>query len=141
MANNIPTASGSSASGSTMQPRYMRRIMNTYPVSEPEMELISGSNDRTAARFSIMGFLAGIAATIVITALFTPDLTPEGKVLYHYGAPLLGLFAIGFGIGGFVARWKSGSTWDKIKEDSVPVETGVTTDLRDAAPQAPAPQE
>jgi len=105
-----------------MQPRYMGRIMNTYPVSEPEMDNISSLNAQTTVRFAASTFLAGLAASIWTNAMFVTDLTPEAKVTSYFVAPLLVLFAIAFAIGGCVAHFKRNSKWQSLKNESVPIQ-------------------
>lgn len=105
-----------------MRPRYMGRVMNTYPVSEPEMENISSLSAQTTIRFSVASLLLGLAASIWINATFYKELTPSGELACNYVAPALLLFALGFAIGGVIAHFRRGSAWQHIKNDSVPVQ-------------------
>lgn len=114
---------GDVPSGATMRPRYMGRTMNTYPVSEPEMEHISSLSAQATARFSIATFLIGIGGSIWVNATFYAELTPEAKVATTYVAPLL----VGFGaisaLAGCWAQWCRRSAWSHIKAESNPVQT------------------
>jgi hypothetical protein len=110
-----------------MRPRYMGRTMNTYPVSESEMENISSLSGQTTVRFSIASLLLGLAGSIWINAIFYTEWTPAGQLAAHYIAPLLLLFSIGYAIGGFFARNKRASAWERIKNESIPVQTVVPT--------------
>jgi hypothetical protein len=126
MAATGPTT-GDVPSGATMQPRYMGRTMNTYPVSEPEMEQISSLSAQTTARFSIATFLIGIGASIWINATFYIDLTPEAKVMTNYVAPLLMLFGILSALSGCWAQYKRSDKWAKIKSESRPIQAFAAT--------------
>lgn len=105
-----------------MRPRYMGRIMNTYPVSEPEMDHIASLHAQATVRFSVASLLFGLASSIWINAMFYTTLTPEGGLASHYVAPLLLIFSAGFVIGGFWAQFKRASAWKKIKMESNPVQ-------------------
>ena len=108
----------------------MGRTMNTYPVSEHEMENISSLSAQATVRFSVASLLLALAASIWINAIFYTQLTPAGELATHYVAPLLLLFSIGHAIGGFFAQRKRASAWEKIKSDSIPVQTlAPTTEL------------
>ena len=109
MADGAPTIAGDVPSGATMRPRYMGRIMNTYPVSEPEMEIISSLNAQAVVRFSAASLLLGLAASIWTNAVFYTALTPAGEVAVHYIAPILFFFSAGFAVGGVIAQWRKGS--------------------------------
>jgi hypothetical protein len=106
-----------------MQPRYMGRTMNTYPVSESEMELISSFNAQTTVRYSIATFTLGLACSIWVNASFYDDLTQLAIFATKYAAPFFLLCAAGFAIGGSMAQYQRGSLWDRIKRESNPVQT------------------
>src|SRR5713101_6737424 len=105
MAGNGPVT-GDVPSGAIMQPRYMGRIMNTYPVSEPEMEHISSLSAQTTTRYSIASLLFGIGASIWINATFYTELTPEARLATKYIAPFLVLAALGFVFGAAWSQYK-----------------------------------
>jgi hypothetical protein len=127
MEPGAPTPAGDVPSGATMRPRYMGRIMNTYPVSEPEMENISSLSAQASVRFSVASLLLGLAASIWTNAMFYKELTPEGVLASHYVAPLMLVFSVGFALGGFWVQRKRASAWEKIKQDSNPIEAVATT--------------
>jgi hypothetical protein len=134
MANGIPSA-GDVPSGATMRPQYMGRVMNTYLVSEPEMENISSLSAQSTARFSISTLLLGLAASVWINAIFYSELTPDAKVACYYVAPLLLVFSAVFVIGGIWAQHKRRNAWQRIKDESIPLQA--VTPARDLiAPQA-----
>jgi hypothetical protein len=124
MADNFPKFIPDSVPlGATMRPLYMGRVVNTYPLSESELERISSLNDQVTARFSAASFLLALAVGIFSNAIFNDKLTPIAFVATVGLAPLLLCFSLGFGIGGFIARGKKSSAWEKIKADSAPVES------------------
>jgi hypothetical protein len=114
---------GEVPSGAIMQPRYMGRVMNTYPVSEPEMENISSLSAAVTTRFSAASLLFGLAASIWTNALFYTDLTPAGMLATRWLGPFLLFLSIGFVAGGIYARSRRVSAWEKIKQESQPVQT------------------
>jgi hypothetical protein len=121
---------GDVPSGATMRPRYMGRTMNTYPVSEPEMEHISSLSAQATARFSIATFLIGIGGSIWVNAMFYTSLTPEARVATAYVAPLLVAFGVIAAFAGCWAQWCRRSAWATIKAESNPVQTvAVATEL------------
>ncbi len=105
-----------------MQPRYMGRVMNTYPVSEPEMEHISSLSAQATIRYSIATFLLGIGASIWVNATFYKELTPEAAIATRYVAPFLLFFALLFASGGAWAQYKRKDAWGKIKAESNPIQ-------------------
>ncbi len=109
-----------------MRPRYMGRTMNTYPVSEPEMELITSFNAQATVRYSFATFVLGIACSIWVNAIFYNDLTPMGLFATKYVAPFFLFCAAVFAIAGSMAQYRRGSLWDRIKLESRPVETVAT---------------
>ena len=109
--------------GATLRPLYMGRVMNTYPVSDSEMEKISSLNGQITARFSVASFLLALAAGIWTAYIFTTEMTPAGTLASYYVAPLLLLFAIGYSVAGLVARHSRNSEWNRIKDESVPVQS------------------
>lgn len=109
------------------RPIYMGRIMNTYPVSDSEMKRISSVNDQVTVRCAVATLLFGLASSIWINAIFNAAMTPAGTVATFYIAPILLVFAIGYGIGGFVARRTSTSEWERIKTESAPVQSMAAT--------------
>jgi hypothetical protein len=126
MANGAPTT-GDFPSGATMRPRYMGRTMNTYPVSEPEMEHISLLSAQATTCYSLASLLIGLASSIWINATFYKELTPEATVATKYVAPLMLVFAVLFVIGAGWAQYRRKSVWDKIKADSTPLQAVATT--------------
>ncbi len=100
----------------------MGRIMNTYPVSEPEMDNISSLSAQVTVRFSFASLLLGLAASIWTNAVFYSELTPAGLLAARYVAPLLFAFAFLFAVGGGYSFWKRSNAWERIKQDSKPVE-------------------
>ena len=104
-----------------MQPLYMGRTMNTYPVSEPEMEFISMLNAQATVRYSAATFIFGIALSIWINATFYEQLTPLAQLTTRYGAPFFLFISALFAIGGGMAQYQRGSIWDKIKAESTPI--------------------
>ena len=119
---DIGPIKGDVPSGATMQPRYMGRVMNTYPVSEPEMEHISSLSAQATTRFSIAAFLFGIGASIWVNASFYKEFTPEATIATKYVAPFLVIFSIGFVLGGAWAQYRRRSAWARIKAESNPVQ-------------------
>lgn len=128
MSNGGPIQ-GDFPSGATMQPRYMGRVMNTYPVSESEMDHISSLNAQAMTRYSVATFLLGIGASIWINATFYKELTPEAVIATDYIAPLLLIFAVGFALGGCLAQYRRRSAWGKIKAESNPLQAVAPTKL------------
>jgi hypothetical protein len=122
MDNGTPTIGGEIPSGATMRPRYMGRTMNTYPVSEPEMENISSLSAQTTARFSASTFLFALAASIWTNSIFYTELTPEAHLAAHYVAPLLLVFSVSFAVAACHSMRKRSSAWEKIKQDSEPIQ-------------------
>jgi hypothetical protein len=118
-----PTFSDSPPYGATMHPNYMGRTMTTYPVSEPEMEQISILSAQVTTRFSLATLLLGLGASIWTNAIFVNEMTAEGKVASLYVAPALIAFAVLCAIGGLIARRNRASTWQRIKNESTPVQT------------------
>src|SRR5580658_2784235 len=102
---------GDVPSGATMRPLYMGRTMNTYPVSEPEMEHISSLSAQATARFAIATFLFGIGASIWVNAMFYKELTPEAIVATKYVAPLLVGFGLFSAAAGCWAQYRRRSAW------------------------------
>src|ERR1700730_10909057 len=95
-----PAITGGVPSCCTMRPRYMGREMDTYPVSEPEMEHISSLNGQATIRFSSASALLGLGSSIFINAMFYSDLTPVGALATKYLAPGLLICALLFACGG-----------------------------------------
>jgi hypothetical protein len=110
-------------SGATMRPVYMGRVVNTYPVSDFELERISSLNDQVVTRFTTAGSLLALAAGIFTNAVFNDKLSDVAYLATIFVAPLLLLFSVGFGVGGIIARNKKTSAWDKIKTESLPVQS------------------
>jgi hypothetical protein len=100
----------------------MGRIMNTYPVSEPEMEHISSLSAQAIVRYSIASLLFGLSTSIWINATFYLELTPAADMATKYIAPFLLIFSTGFAGGGIWAQWKRKSAWERIKTESNPIE-------------------
>jgi hypothetical protein len=130
---------GDVPSGATMRPRYMGRIMNTYPVSEPEMEHVSSLSAQATIRFSMATFLLGLALSIWINATFYTDLTLEAKMATKYIAPFLLAFSVVFAIGGGWAQFRRRDAWTKIKAESNPIQAIVPADQLVVAAAASAP--
>jgi hypothetical protein len=137
MAAAGPTV-GDFPSGATMQPRYMGRIMNTYPVSEPEMEHISLLNAQATTLYSIATFLLGVGISIWVNASFYTQLTPEATVATKYVAPFLILFAALCALGGCWSQYKRKGAWEKIKRESSPMSAVATANPVVVASAAPA---
>jgi hypothetical protein len=116
-----------------MQPRYMGRIMNTYPVSESEMTNISSLSAQVAVRFSMASLLFGLGASIWINAVFYSELTPAGVLATKYVAPLTMAMAALSVIGGVWSIMLRKNAWEQIRKESLPV-VSVPADL--VAPQA-----
>jgi hypothetical protein len=116
-------ATGDVPSGATMQPRYMGRTMNTYPVSDPEMEQISSLNAQATAMFSIATFLIGIGISVWINAMFYKELTPEAHIASIFVAPFLVGFGILSAVCGCWTQHKRRGAWARIKAESAPVQT------------------
>jgi hypothetical protein len=74
-------------------------------------------------RFTIAGSLLALAAGILTNAIFNEKLNDISYVATIFVAPLLLVFSIGFGVGGFIAKNKKTSAWDKIKTESLPVQS------------------
>src|SRR5436189_2869362 len=111
---------GDVPSGAIMQPRYMGRVMNTYPVSEPEMNNISSLSAQVTVRFSLASLAFGLSASIWTNAAFYSELTPAGVLATKYVAPVVlaiaGLLVVG-GIWSVVPRKNA---WEQIKKESLP---------------------
>jgi hypothetical protein len=118
---------GDVPSGATMQPRYMGRIMNTYPVSEAELEQVSSLSGQATARFSLATFLVGIGVSPWINAMFYTELTPEAKIATKFVAPLLVGFGVVSALAGCWAQYKRLNAWAKIKAESKPIQAIATT--------------
>ncbi len=114
--------------------------MNTYPVSESEMDYISSLNAQATVRYSSSTFLLGIAISIWVNAAFYQQLTPIAELATYYVAPFLALAAALFASGGVWAQHKRKGEWAKIKAESIPVEAvSPPTQLVVPAAQAAAP--
>jgi hypothetical protein len=122
MSDGFPTF-GEGSSGATMRPQYMGRIMTTYPVSEPELENISTLSSQITARLSVASFLLALALGIWTSAIFATELTPAGNLASVFVAPLLLLFAVGYGVAAFISRRNRASAWERIKSDALPIPT------------------
>jgi len=109
--------------GATMRPVYMGRVMNTYPVSDFELERISSLNAQVTARFSAASLLVGLAVSIWANAIFYTSLTPAGTLAAYYLAPLLFAGAAGYAVSGWIARRNRASEWQRIKSESSPVQS------------------
>jgi high-affinity Fe2+/Pb2+ permease len=117
-----PTVTGEVPSGATMQPRYMGRIMNTYPVSEPEMEMISSLAAQETILYSMATLLLGLATSIWVGALFADKLKPEGTLACEFVAPLLMFFAAASALFGFLSHRKKNNKWEALKRESIPMQ-------------------
>jgi hypothetical protein len=126
---------GDVPSGATMQPRYMGRIMNTYPVSEPEMNNISSLSAQITVRFSLASLAFGLGASIWINAVFYTELTPAGVLATKYVAPVILVIAGLLVIGGIWSICLRHNAWEQIKKESQPVQT-VSVPAEMVAPQA-----
>jgi hypothetical protein len=104
-----------------MQPRYMGRIMNTYPVSEPKMDHVSSLNAQTTIRYSVASLLFALGSGIWINATFYTELPPIARLATLYFAPLLLLASIGFVVGAIWSQYQRKGAWEKIKVDSYPI--------------------
>jgi hypothetical protein len=122
-----------------MQPRYMGRVMDTYPVSDSEMEIISSLSANTTTSYSLATFWFGLGASIWINATFYTDFTPEAKLAVKYIAPALVLAAIYCAIRGYQSQRKRKSAWDMIKQSSNPVEAFATPIIIPSEAPATAP--
>ena len=124
MPDDYPNSStGGVPSGATMQPLYMGRTVKTYPVSESEMQTISALNTQVTVRISVATLLFGLASSIWINAIFNAAMTPAGTVATYYVAPILLVFSVGYGISGYFSRRNSKAEWERIKTESVPVQS------------------
>lgn len=110
-----------------MQPRYMGRTIDTYPVSDHEMENLSGLETATTIRFSIASGMLGLASSIWTNAIFVTEMTAAGTLAYQFLAPLILLASLGFAISGFVSTRKKKTAWQRIKDTSMPVATVIAT--------------
>jgi hypothetical protein len=126
---------GDVPSGAIMQPRYMGRIMNTYPVSEPEMNNISSLSAQVAVRFSLASLLFGLAASIWINAVFYTELTPAGVLATKYLAPCFFVASALLVIGGVWSIVLRRNAWEQIRKESLPVQA-VSAPAELVAPQA-----
>jgi hypothetical protein len=117
---------GDVPSGAIMQPRYMGRVMDTYPVSDSEMEVISSLSADTTTSYSFATFWLGLGASIWINATFYTEFTPEAKIAVKYIAPALMLAALYCAMRGFQMHRRRRSAWEKIKQSSNPVEAFAT---------------
>jgi hypothetical protein len=124
---------GDVPSGAIMQPRYMGRVMNTYPVSEPEMNNISSLSAQVTVRFSLASLAFGLGASIWVNAVFYTELTPAGVLATKYVAPVVLVIAGLLVIGGIWSIMLRKNAWEQIKKESLPV-VSVPADL--VAPQA-----
>jgi hypothetical protein len=95
----------------------MWRILNTYPVTESEINRISSLSGQVTARFSIASMLIGLTAALWLNDMF----------FTHYLTLLLLLGALGCGVGGLIARRKRSSEWARIRSESKPVESIAAT--------------
>lgn len=109
--------------GAAMRPKYMGRTVTTYPVSESEMEHISSLNDQVTTRFSLASFHAALAAGIWTNAAFAIEMSSLAHMATYFIAPFLLATAIGWAVGGFIARRKRSSAWQRIKSDAEPMQT------------------
>lgn len=126
--NNAPKPlRDESIAGATVRPRYMRRVVDTYPVSEAEMLVISALNDQITVRFATATFLSGLAFSILMGGVFADELNAVGALAVEFVAPLLLFAAAGFAIGGLVAQRQKRREWDRIKRESTPAQSRAAT--------------
>lgn len=111
---------GDVPSGAIMQPRYMTRVMDTYPVSEAEIDNISSLSAQATSWFSTATFLLALGASIWINGTFYTDFTPEAKFAMHYAAPFLLLTSVVCFAGGLWSQHRRKGAWQKIKQTSNP---------------------
>ena len=114
-----------------MSPRYMRRTMNTYPVSDTEMEIISSLSAEAAIDFGISTFIGGLAAGIWTNSIFYSDITPAGTLAVFYVAPILTVGAITYLVRAIFAQRRRNNRWENIKKNSEPIRTQTFTATRD----------
>jgi hypothetical protein len=105
------------SSGTAPGPVYMWRILNTYPVTESEVNRILSLSGQVTARFSIASMLVGLTVAFWLNDIFVA----------YYLTPLLSLGALGCGVGGLIARRRRSNEWARIRSESKPVESIAAT--------------
>jgi len=122
MAEDFTPTFGTGGGGAMVRQRYMGRVMNTYPVSEPEMSTISMLNTQSTTAFSLASLVFGLAASVWINASFYASLTPAGDLACRYVAPGMVALSAVIGIYGIVLQRKRASEWRRIMSESFPME-------------------
>ena len=125
---------GEVPSGATMQPRYMMRTLDTYPVSDSEMQTISSLGADAATKFSSATFFFTLGASIWVNATFYSEFTPIAKLAVYYVAPFLVLVSAYCAIRGVLAQRNRDSAWDEIKKGANP-SGAVATQFAPTAPR------
>jgi hypothetical protein len=109
--------------GATLQPRYMGRVVNTYPMSESEMQTISSLNGEVTAGTAVCTLLIGLAGGIWTNAIFSDKPPPEAVIATRVVAPIMLGFALFYGYRALRALKKRKSEWDRIKGETIPVQS------------------
>jgi hypothetical protein len=107
------------ANGAQLSIVHAERAMNVYPITEPEVMSIGLFNTLSAAGFAIGGTFLGFAASIWISATFSPLFQPAAVLMVHIIAPAsLTLAVVSFALAGLSVYFR-GSTWRTIKNASI----------------------
>jgi hypothetical protein len=106
------------AVGSVIVPEYTERRMTFYAVTSREMRDLSFFNTAAIVAFSIASFLLSLAFSLMQGGVFASgEISPEGRVLTGYAAPLSFVMALIFyAVGGLVLRLRGQSIEDVRKE-------------------------
>jgi hypothetical protein len=116
MANGSPRYPPKQNPIGTTEPVYMWRVLNTYPVTDLELNKILSLSGQVTARFSIACMLIALPIGFWLKDLFYTELIA-----------LLLLGALGYGVGGLIARRNRSSEWARIMSESKPVESIAAT--------------
>ncbi|HWE75789.1 MAG TPA: hypothetical protein VG328_21695 [Stellaceae bacterium] len=120
MSSLLEPRHGERIAGATVRPRYMRRVVDTYPISESEMLVLSAFNDQITVRFATATFLAGLAFSFFTGGVFADRLNAVGALAVEFVAPLLLLAAASFAVGGLIAQRQKRTEWERIRRESMP---------------------
>jgi hypothetical protein len=115
---HTPPVSAEVPRGAIVTTAYVERQVKVLAVLENEVNSFSIFNTLTTAFVSAGTSLISIAAGISASGMFAEKLTPEGVVLFHFGAPLLCAFGL---LMYYLANWAyrtRKSTLDAIRGES-----------------------
>ncbi|MCX5518444.1 hypothetical protein OSH10_08350 [Kaistia defluvii] len=105
-------------SGLVVENLYMTRTMTVYGMHEGEVEMMTHLNTQATVFFSVASGCVSIGAGIWVSAAFSSELSPEGKVLLWGGGPALIVLSAVFVALGIWSMRSRGSMLEKIRRQS-----------------------